>query len=90
MNITIRNNRIYVEHAELGQHFPGLVGDFIVDANGRMNVTSPASFHTSLDPSLLLSIAKHLETEAHNKTLMKLKKKIDRIAHAKLVNGIIK
>jgi len=82
MEITIRNNRIYVKKAELGQHFPGLVSDFIVDAKGRVNVTSPASFYTSLDPSILSSIAQNLETSAHNKTLMKLTKKIERIAKA--------
>jgi hypothetical protein len=36
MEITIRNNRIYVNKAELGPHFPGLVGNFIVDAKGRV------------------------------------------------------
>ena len=85
MEITNRNNRIYVKKAELGQHFPGLVSDFIVDAKGRVNVTSPASFYTRLDcldPSILSSMAQNLETNAHNKTLMKLTRKIERIAKA--------
>jgi hypothetical protein len=81
MDITIGNNRIYVKNVSLGQHFPGVVGDLIVDTKGRVNVTTPASFYTDLDcidQSILQNVSAKLENEANNRTLMKLKKKIDR------------
>ena len=93
MNITIRNNRIYVEHAELGTRFPDLISDLVIDPKGRVKVQISVPFYTDLNclhPSILFDIAKKLDAEQDNRTLMKLKKKIDRIAHAKLVNGIIK
>ena len=81
MDITIRSNRIYVKNVQLGQHFPDVVGDLIVDNKGRVNVKTPASFYTDLDcidQSILQNVFAKLENEADNRTLMKIRKKIER------------
>jgi hypothetical protein len=83
MNITIRNNRIYVENAELGNHFPGLFSNLIIDLKGRVNVQTSTSFYTDLaclDPDILRSISEKLDAEQNNKSLMKLKTRIDMTA----------
>lgn len=89
MNIIIRNNRVYVENAELGNRFLGLVGNLVINPKGRVKVHTSVSFYTDLDcldSPLLSDILKRLNVEQDNKTLEKLRKKLSRLALTKLVD----
>jgi hypothetical protein len=78
-----------VENAELGNRFPGLVGNLVIDTKGRVKVYTSVFFYTDLDcldSYLLSSILERLNAEQNNKTLLRLRKKLSRLALTKLGN----
>jgi hypothetical protein len=78
-----------VENAELGNRFPGLVGNLVIDPKGRVKVYTSVFFYTDLDcldSYLLSSILERLNAEQNNKTLLRLRKKLSRLALTKLGN----
>jgi hypothetical protein len=89
MNITIRNNRILVTNAELGEHFPKVIGDLVIDLKGRVKVQTATPFFTDLariDPRILIGISEVLDVTSETRIAVKLKKKIDKIANEKIGN----
>lgn len=81
LEIIIRNNRVYLKKANLGENFSDLIADLSVDKYGKVKVKTKSnpSFNTNLNhlsPKILTAISKRLEKETSNRALAQIKKKI--------------
>lgn len=81
LEIIIKQNRVYVKNANLGENFSDLLADLTVDKYGRVKVKirSNLSFNTNLPylPSTILTaVSERLEKKERNKNLLQIGKKI--------------
>ncbi len=80
MEIIISHNRIQVKNVELGKGFANITTDLVIDRYGRVKAsTGPTFFYTDLNHTphhILTDVSERLQTEATNRILKNIQKRI--------------
>jgi hypothetical protein len=83
MEISISHKNVQVTKVTLGKSFANITTDVVIDRYGRVKVsTGPTFFYTDLTHiprEILKDVSERLKTEANNRILEKIQKRINNV-----------
>jgi len=83
MEISISHKNVQVKKVTLGKSFANITTDLVIDRYGRVKVSpGPTFFYTDLHHiprEILKNVSERLKTEANNRILEKIQKRINNV-----------